>query len=113
MRHARSACSKLLRVRGFVLGLILVVALMLTVLSRRPGGFRRQLRLVGRRLKVFLWLGGIYIAGSMVIRLVFPSGPVADYGPPALAILLVAVFVVVGQDPASTPSESPPGSRAP
>lgn len=88
--------------RGFVFGLVLVVAFTAIVLSVRPGGFRRQLRLVARRLRIVLWLGGIYVVGSIVIRLAFPDGPVADYGPAALALALVVVFIIVGQDPAPT-----------
>jgi len=89
-------------VRGFLFGLILVVALALSVLSFRPGGLRRQLRLAARRLRIVLWLGGVYLAGSLVIRLLFPSGPMSDYGPAVLALLLVVVFAFIGQDPAPT-----------
>src|SRR5438094_82106 len=41
--------------------------------------------MAGRRLRIFLWLGAIYVAGSTVVHVAYPSGPVADYGPPALA----------------------------
>src|SRR5438874_1684740 len=44
--------------------------------------------MAGRRLRIFLWLGAIYVAGSTVVHVAYPSGPVADYGPPALAIEL-------------------------
>jgi hypothetical protein len=89
-------------VRGFGLGLALVVVLAVTILSLRPGGIRRQLRMIARRFRIFLVLGGIYLAGSLVIRLAFPEGPVSDYGPPALALVLAGVFVIAGQDPAPT-----------
>ena len=89
-------------VRGFVLGLLLVTLLTATILSLRPGGLRRQLRLVARRFKIFLWLGGVYVAASVVIRLLFPTGPVSDYGQPAVGLVLVIVFVFIGQDPAPT-----------
>jgi hypothetical protein len=89
-------------VRGFFIGMGLAVVLATTVLSLRPGGLRRQLRLAARRLRIFLVLGGVYVLGSLVIRLAFPEGPVADYGPPALALVLVAVFVIAAQDPAPT-----------
>src|SRR5438874_1051127 len=36
--------------RGFFFGLVLVVALVFTILSIRPGGIRRQLRMVAHRL---------------------------------------------------------------
>ena len=90
--------------RGFVLGLVLAVGLMATVLSLRPGGIRRQLRMAARRFKIFLVLGGIYLAASMVIRVAFPTGPVSDYGPPALGLVLVMAFILIAQDPAD---ESP------
>ena len=92
--------------RGFLLGLILVTALAVSVLSIRPGGLRRQVRLVARRFRIVLWLGGAYLAGSLVIRLLFPTGAVSDYGPAALALLLVVVFVFIGQDPAPTRPDS-------
>ena len=88
--------------RGFVLGLIFAVGLTVTLLSIRPGGLRRQLRMVARRFRIFLVLGGVYLAGSVVVRLAFPTGPVADFGLPVLALVLVLVFVIVGQDPAPT-----------
>ena len=98
--------------RGFAFGLILIVGLSLTILSLRPGGIRRQLRFVARRARIMLILGGIFLLGSMIIRLVFPQGVVADYGPAALAMLLAAVFLVVGRDPAITdPGSSPPSPR--
>ena len=73
-----------------------------TILSIRPGGLRRQLRMAARRLRIFLVLGGLYLAGSIAIRLLFPGGPVADYGPAALALILAVVFVIAAQDPAPT-----------
>lgn len=99
--------------RGFVLGLILVFGLSLTVLSLRPGGIRRQLRFAARRFRIVLILGGIYVIGSTIIRLAFPEGPVADYGIPALAIVVAAVFLVVGRDPATAGPGSAPPSRGP
>ena len=92
--------------RGFSFGLVLVVALAFTIVSIRPGGIRRQLRMAARRFRIFLWLGGIYLAGSIFIRLAFPEGAVSDYGPPALALVLAGVFVFIGQDP----SPSRPGT---
>jgi hypothetical protein len=86
-------------VRGFLLGFILVVALGLTILSIRPGGLRRQLRFAARRLRLVIGLGALYVVGSTVLRLIFPDGPVADFGPPVLALVLLGVFFVLGQDP--------------
>ncbi len=86
--------------RSFILGLLIVVVLSVTILSMRPGGLRRQLRFAARRLRIFLVLGGTYVIGSGAIRLLVPSGPVADYGPIVLAIVLAVVLVVMSQDPA-------------
>jgi hypothetical protein len=99
--------------RGFVIGLILVFGLSLTILSLRPGGIRRQLRFAARRFRIVLVLGGIYVIGSSIIRLAFPHGPVADYGTPALAIVVAAVFLVVGRDPVTAGPGSAPPSRGP
>ena len=85
--------------RGFALGLLVIVGVALTVLSIRPGGLRRQLRLAARRLRIVLVLGGIWILGSLIIRVAFPNGPVSDYGPAVIAIVLGAVFMFIGQDP--------------
>jgi len=86
-------------VRAVFFGVILALALSLSILSLRPGGIRRQLRLVARRLRIVIVLLGLYAFGSLIIRLVFPAGPVADWGPPVMATVLLVVFVVVGQDP--------------
>ena len=85
--------------RGFALGLLVIVGVALTVLSIRPGGLRRQLRLAARRLRIVLVLGGIWLLASLIIRVAFPNGPVSDYGPAAIAIVLGAVFMFIGQDP--------------
>jgi hypothetical protein len=94
-------------VRGFAFGLVMLVGLTLTILSIRPGGLRRQLRLASRRLRIAIVLGGIWMVGSLIIRVVFPTGPVSDYGPSAIAILLGAVFVFAGRDPADAASSTP------
>ena len=88
--------------RGFLLGFILVVALSLTILSIHPGGLRRQLRFAARRLRLLIALGAVYVVGSAILRYAFPDGPVADFGPPALALVLLGVFFVFGQDPRPT-----------
>ena len=85
--------------RGFLLGLVLLTALAVSVLALRPGGFRRQLRLVARRFRIVLALGGGYVFGSLVIRILFTSGPVNEWGPVALALILAAVFVFAAGDP--------------
>ena len=92
--------------RAFIIGLLIVVPLSLSILSLRPGGIRRQLRFAARRFRIVLVLGGVYLAGSLIIRLAFPTGPVSEYGPPALAILLAVVFLLVGRDPVSSRTQS-------
>jgi len=86
--------------RGFLLGLILIVGLTMSILSLRPGGLRQQLRFAARRLRIVLVLAGVFLIGSGIVRLTFSQGPVADFGPPLLAIVLAAVFLVIGRDPA-------------
>jgi hypothetical protein len=93
--------------RSFILGLLVLAALSVTMLSIRPGGLRRQLRMVGRRFRLVLLLGGIYVIASAAIRVFFPAGPVADYGPAGVAIALGAVFLVLAQDPALPPAQKP------
>jgi hypothetical protein len=90
--------------RGPILGVLLAVGLTATILALRPGGIRRQLRFAARRFRIVLVLGGIYVAGSTIIRLAFPQGPVGDFGPPVIAIVLAGAFLVLGRDPAT---ESP------
>ena len=90
--------------RAVFFGLVLMAALSAIVLSIRPGGLRRQLRLAARRLRLVLVLGGVYLIFSTVIRVFFPDGWVADYAPPVVAIVLAAAFLVLAQDPAMPPA---------
>ena len=72
----------------------------MTVLSLRPGGLRRQLRYAARRLRIVLVLGGVYVFGSAIARLVFPAGSaIAEWAPPLLAVGLCIVFLFIAQDP--------------
>lgn len=96
--------------RGFLLGLVLLVGFSLTILSLRPGGMRRQLRFAARRFRIALALGGIFLLGSSIIRLAYPDGVVADFGPPALATLLGGLFLMLARDPAN-PESSQPSQR--
>lgn len=90
--------------RGFLIGLLLVTGLTATILSLRPGGLRQQLRFAVRRFRIALVLGGIYVVAALVIRLAFRSGPVADFGPAAVAIVLSVAFLVAARDPTNKPS---------
>jgi hypothetical protein len=85
--------------RSFAIGLILLLVISVSVLSLRPGGLRQQLRMVGRRLRIAIVLGGIYVLVSTIARLVFNGGVITDYGLPALAVVLAIVFLVLSQDP--------------
>jgi hypothetical protein len=92
--------------RGVLLGFMLAVLLTVSVLSLRPGGIRRQLRLAARRLRIVLVLGGIFVVVSGAIRIAFPQGWVADFGPSLVAVVLAAVFWVIGRDPSDSIQES-------
>ena len=92
--------------RGFLIGCLLLVVVSLTLLSVRRGGLRRQLRFAARRFRLALALAAVYLVFSALVRLAFPEGPVADFGPPLLAVILVAAFVIFGQDPA-LPADPP------
>ena len=92
--------------RGFLIGCLLLVVVSLTLLSVRRGGLRRQLRFAARRFRLALAVAAVYLVFSALVRLAFPEGPVADFGPPLLAVILVAAFVIFGQDPA-IPADPP------
>ena len=95
--------------RGLGFGFLLIVLLSVSILSLRPGGIRRQLRFVARRFRIVLALGGIFIVALMIIRLAFPEGWVADYGPSLVAIILAVIFMVIGRDPVvAGANQSPP-----
>src|SRR5207248_9145177 len=100
--------ARLDEVRGFIFGFILFAGLSLTILSARPGGLRRQLRLAARRLRIVLVLGGVWMLGSLIIRVAFPDGPVSDYGSSVIAVVLGVVFPLVCRDPhTSDPTTAP------
>jgi hypothetical protein len=99
--------------RGFVFGLVLIPVVIIGILSIRPGGLRKQLRMAGRRLRLALVLGGVYVVGSGLVRVFFQDGPVADYGPIAIALIAAAVFLVLGQDPRTLPPPPIGGRSAP
>lgn len=85
--------------RGLVLGLFLLPALVIAVLSIRPGGLRQQLRNMRRRLKLALGLAGVYLAASTLTRIFFPDRQAAEWGLVGLAAVLGVIFVVLAQDP--------------
>jgi hypothetical protein len=81
-----------------------LVGLSMTVLSIRPGGLRKQLRLAARRFRIVLVLAAVYLVAGTIIRIAFPEGWIADYGPLAIAVVLAFVFIVLAQDPATPPA---------
>lgn len=85
--------------RGFFVGLLVVPLVVVTLLSIRPGGLRRQLANAARRLKLVLALAGGYLLVSGVIRVVAPNTPFEEIGLPVLAVALAITFIVLGQDP--------------
>ncbi len=94
--------------RGFLIGLVLLVFLSITILSLRPGGIRQQLRFAARRLRLALVLGGIYVVATTIVRIFFPDGPVGDWGLPVLAVALVITFAILAQD---SPAGAEPSTR--
>lgn len=87
--------------------MVLLVGLSVTVLSIRPGGLRKQLRHAARRVRIVLVLAAVYVAADAFIRIAFPDGWIADYGPAAIAIVLAVAFVLLAQDPAPPPAAKP------
>jgi hypothetical protein len=85
-------------VRAFLIGMVLVVVLVTSTLSLRPGGLRNQLRNVARRLKLALAMVGIYLVVSGVLRLAFPDNAIAEGVTIAVAAGLGIAFLVLGQD---------------
>lgn len=84
--------------RGFLIGLFLLLFVVVSALSIRPGGLRHQLRNAVRRFKLALVLGGIYLAVSTVIRLAFPNSGLAEIGMVVLGAGLCVTFLVLSQD---------------
>lgn len=91
-------CHTCSAVRGFLVGLALLLFVTFSVLSLRPGGLRNQLRNVGRRLKIALTLAGIYLVAAAVLRLALPNGEAAQWATAVVGLLLALAFVVLGQD---------------
>ena len=108
MRTPRSCAGSGPRpeLRSFLFGLVLLVFVGTTVLSFRPGGLRRQLRFAARRFRILVVLGGVYVFANAIVRVVVQSGPVVEWGPPALAAVLALVFVFAGQDPRGEESQT-------
>jgi len=100
-------CGDSEQVKGFLFGLILLPALVGIMLSARPGGIRRQLQLVARRLRLAFTMAGAFMVGSVLLRLLI-QGPVADFGQAILAVVLAGTFVLVSIDPTDQPGATKP-----
>ena len=70
----------------------------LSVLSLRPGGFRNQLRNVGRRFKIALVLGGVYVVASGVLRLAVQDPNASTLATVGVALVLGLLFVFLAQE---------------
>lgn len=86
---------------------MLIVLVGTTVLTLRPGGLRRQMRYAARRFRLAIVLGGVYVLSSAIARIAFSDTFVTDWGLPALALALVVLFLIFGQNP----TEPVPGVR--
>jgi hypothetical protein len=93
--------------RSFVFGVAVLLLVSVTLLSLRPGGIRRQLRFAARRFRLALVLGGVYVLASTLVRIFAADSWIADWGPPGVALVLAAVFVIAGQDPGADPTAGP------
>jgi hypothetical protein len=104
-------------VRGFLLGLVLLVGAVATLLSIRPRQLRRQLWNAGRRLRIALALAGVYLLGSGLARLLVSDPTWREWTPLGLAAVLAIAFVALGQDREPPPqaesrhAERQPGQR--
>lgn len=85
--------------RNLVYLAALVVLLSLMTLASRKGGWRRQSRLLVRRLRIALLLAGIFVVVDAGLRLLGPSGWGSGYAPLLLAGALGVAFVALAQDP--------------
>jgi hypothetical protein len=85
-------------VRGFLAGMFLLVFVVFSALSLRPGGLRNQLRNVARRFKLAMLLAGVYLVSSTVLRVLFPNSTLAEVGMVALAAGLCITFLVLSPD---------------
>ncbi|TMD19574.1 MAG: hypothetical protein E6I39_12385 [Chloroflexi bacterium] len=78
---------------------MVIVLVGTTVLTLRPGGLRRQMRYAARRFRLAIVLGGVYVLCSAIARIAFSDTFVTDWGLPALALALVVLFLIFGQNP--------------
>ncbi len=58
------------------------------------------MRYAARRFRLAIVLGGVYVLCSAIARIAFSDTFVTDWGLPALALALVVLFLIFGQNPA-------------
>lgn len=84
--------------RGFFIGMVLIVVLITSVLSLRPGGLRNQLRNVARRFKLAIAFTGIYMVVSAAFRLALPHQAVGEIGTALVGLVLAIIFIVLSSE---------------
>lgn len=84
--------------RGIFIGLVVLVAAIIGVLSIRPGGLRNQLRNVGRRLRIAIILVGIYMVASAALRIFVTNTTTSELATAGVALVLALVFIVLAQE---------------
>lgn len=84
--------------RGFVVGLLMLMFVVLSVLSLRPGGMRNQLKNVARRFKVALVLAGAYVVASAVLKLAVQDQTASTLGTLGVGLILGLVFIYFAQE---------------
>jgi hypothetical protein len=85
-------------VRGFLLGLIVLIVASIGVLSIRPGGLRNQLHNAARRLKLCLILVGVYMVASAALRILVPNSTTGELASAGVGLVLAVIFVVASQE---------------
>jgi len=76
----------------------MLLFVVLSALSLRPGGLRNQLRNVARRFKIALLLAGIYLVASGVLRLAVTDPNLSAWATVGVAVVLGLVFVFLAQE---------------
>jgi len=76
----------------------MLLFVVISALSLRPGGLRNQLRNVARRFKIALLLAGIYLVVSAVLRLAVTDPNVSLWATIGVAVVLGVVFVFLAQE---------------
>jgi len=57
------------------------------------------MRYAARRFRLAIVLGGVYVLCSAIARIAFSDTFVTDWGLPAMALALVVLFLIFGQNP--------------